>query len=64
MDLSILGNHQQPSNKTMKNEDENKNKNNESYEFIHSINDMLGPLYIFRFSMSNRHTLYPKREYK
>ena len=49
MGLSILGNHQQPSNKTTKNQDENKNKNNESHEFIQSIADMLGPLYIFRF---------------
>ena len=48
----------------MKNQGENKNKNNNSHEFFHYIADLIGPLYIFRFSLSKTYISDPKREYK
>ena len=64
MRLSILGNNQQTSNKTMKNQGENKNRSKESPEFIHFIADMTGPLHIFHFSLSNTYISDLKREYQ
>ena len=42
MELSILRNYQQTPNKILKNQGENKNRNNTlySHEFIHSIADL------------------------
>ena len=42
MELSILGNYQQTSNKIMKNQGENKKRNNtfDSHEFIHFTADL------------------------
>ena len=47
----------------MKNRGENKNRNNESYEFIQYIADLIGPLHIFHFSLSNTYISDPKKEY-
>ena len=47
----------------MENQGENKHKNN-SHGFIHYIADLIGPLYIFRFSLSKTYISEPKREYK
>ena len=47
----------------MKNEGENENKN-KSHKFIHYLADLIGPLYIFCFSLSNTYISNPKREYK
>ena len=63
MELSVFGNHQGTSNKKMKNQGENNNKN-KSHEFIQYIADLIGPLYTFRFSLSNTYISDPKREYK
>ena len=49
MQLSILRNYQQTPNKIIKNQGENKNRNNifDSHEFIYYISDLIGPLSIF-----------------
>ena len=60
MQLSILGNHRQISNKTMKNQGENKNRSNEFHEFIHYIADLISPLHICHFSLSNTYILIQK----
>ena len=64
MELFILENNRQISNKTMKNQDENKNRGNEFYEFIHYIVDLIVLLYIFHFSLSNTYISDPKRDCK
>ena len=45
MELSILGNYQQTSKQIMKNQGENKNRNNTFHflEFIHFTADLIGP---------------------
>ena len=43
---------------------ENKNISNELHEFIHNIGDLMRPLCICHFSLSNTHISDPKREYK
>ena len=48
----------------MKNKGENKNKCNESDEFIHYIVDPMEPLYVFRFSSSKEYISDPKALYK
>ena len=48
----------------LKNQDENKNRNNESYEFTHYSPDLIKPSYIFHFSLSNTYISDPKREYR
>ena len=53
MEFSVLGNHWQISNKTMKTQGENKNKSNEFHEFIRYIADLVRLLYIFHFSLTN-----------
>ena len=64
MELSILGNHRQISNKTIKNVGENKNISNELREFIHYIADLIGSLYIYYFSLNNTYISDTKREHK
>ena len=55
MELSILKNYQQTPNKIMKNQGENKSRNNafDSHEFIHYIADLIRPLSIFHILLSN-----------
>ena len=55
MELSILRNYQQFSNYVMKNQGENKNRNNrfDSLKFIHFTADLIGSLYIFHILLSN-----------
>ena len=60
--LSILGNCQQISNKTMKNQSKNNNKSNEFHELIHYIDELIRYLYICHFSLSNTHISGLKRE--
>ena len=51
------------SNNTMKNQGESKTKD-KTNEFIHYIADLIGPLYIFRFSLSDTYISNSKKEYK
>ena len=55
MELSILRNYQQTSNIIMKNQGENKNRNNtfHFHDFIHFIADLIGPLSIFHVLLCN-----------
>ena len=55
MESSILRNYQQTPNKIMKNQDENKIRNNifDSHEFIYFIVDLIGPLCVFDILLSN-----------
>ena len=46
----------------MKTKSGNKNRNNLSNEFIHYIVDLIGPLYILHFSLSDTFVSDPKRE--
>ena len=57
MELSVLKNYQQSPTKIIKNQRENKNKNNTFYchEFIHFIADLIGPLSIFHILLSNKY---------
>ena len=57
MELSILRYHRHISNKSMKNQGENKNSSNE-------FPDLIGPLYICRLSLSNTCISDLKRENK
>ena len=47
MELSTLRNYQQTPNKTIKNQDENKSRNNlfNYHQFIHFIADLIRPLF-------------------
>ena len=47
MELTILRNYQQAPHMIMKNQEENKNRNNPfySHEFAHLTADLIGPLY-------------------
>ena len=62
IELSILRDYQQTPNKIMKNQGENKNRNNtfDSHGFIHYIADLIGSLSIFHITLLNdipgRHT--------
>ena len=55
MELSTLRNYQQTPNKTIKNQDENKSRNNlfNYHQFIHFIADLLRPLSIFHILLSS-----------
>ena len=57
MELSILRNYQQTPNKIIKNQGENKNKSRSgtfySHESIQFIADLIGPLPIVQFLLSN-----------
>ena len=55
MELSTLRNYQQTPNKTIKNEDENKSRNNlfNYHQFIHFIADLIRPLSIFHILLSS-----------
>ena len=48
----------------MKIQEENKNGNSESQEFIHYIDNLIEPLHNFYFSLSNTYTSDLKEEYK
>ena len=52
MELSILGNHWQISNKAVKNKGENKKRSNEFHEFIHYIADLIEPLFFIEQHIS------------
>ena len=45
----------------MKTKSGNKNRNDLNNEFIHYIVDLIGPLYILHFSLSNSFISDPKR---
>ena len=55
MELSTLRNYQQTPNKTIKNQDENKSRNNlfNYHQFIHFIADLIRPLSIFHILLSS-----------
>ena len=55
MELSTLRNYQQTPKKIIKNQDENKNRNNlfNSHQFIHFIADLIRPLSIFLILLSS-----------
>ena len=48
----------------LKNQDKNKNRNTESYEFTQYSLDLIKPSYNFHFSLSNTYISDPKREYR
>ena len=48
----------------MKNQGENKNRINEFHEFIHYIADLIGPLYICHFSLTNTYISDLKIKYE
>ena len=53
MELFLLGNHRETSNKRMKNNDEKKIGSNLSHEFIYCFVDMIGSSWNCHFSLSN-----------
>ena len=55
MELSTLRNYQQTPKKIIKNQDENKNRNNlfNSHQFIYFIADLIRPLSIFLILLSS-----------